>query len=152
LGIIPAKLDPAGASALFRGLDGGADETRGRGDRHRLQDREALPPEEESTRESAGEAETDTRFHITSLVLAADALVPMIRSHWMIENSLRWALDMIRRDDECRMRTDNAPANLTIVKHIALNVLRIGKTKDSLRMRRKVAAWDDEALARYIAA
>jgi hypothetical protein len=50
------------------------------------------------------------------------------------------------------VRTDNAPANLTIVKHIALNVLRTGKSKDSLRMRRKIAAWDDEALARYIAA
>ena len=45
---------------------------------------------------------------------------------------------MIFRDDECRVRTDNAPFNLAIVKHIALNVLRTGKSKDSLRMRRKV--------------
>jgi predicted transposase YbfD/YdcC len=106
----------------------------------------------ESKRESAGKTETETRFYITSLVLLANALGPMIRSHWMIENALHWVLDMIFRDDECRVRTDNAPANLTIVKHIALNVLRTGKSKDSLRMRRKVAAWDDEALARYIAA
>jgi predicted transposase YbfD/YdcC len=106
----------------------------------------------ESKRESAGKSETETRFYITSLVLLANALGPMIRSHWMIENGLHWVLDMIFRDDECRVRTDNAPANLTIVKHIALNVLRTGKSKDSLRMRRKVAAWDDEALARYIAA
>jgi predicted transposase YbfD/YdcC len=106
----------------------------------------------ESKRESAGKSETETRFYITSLVLLASALGPMIRSHWMIENGLHWVLDMIFRDDECRVRTDNAPANLTIVKHIALNVLRTGKSKDSLRMRRKVAAWDDEALARYIAA
>jgi predicted transposase YbfD/YdcC len=106
----------------------------------------------ESKRESAGKAEAETRFYITSLVLLAKALGPMIRSHWMIENGLHWVLDMIFRDDECRVRTDNAPANLTIVKHIALNVLRTGKSKDSLRMRRKVAAWDDEALARYIAA
>jgi len=106
----------------------------------------------ESKRESAGKTETETRFYITSLVLLANALGPMIRSHWMVENGLHWVLDMIFRDDECRVRTDNAPANLTIVKHIALNVLRTGKSKDSLRMRRKVAAWDDEALARYIAA
>ena len=106
----------------------------------------------ESKRESAGKTETETRFYITSLVLLANVLGPMIRSHWMIENGLHWVLDMIFRDDECRVRTDNAPANLTIVKHIALNVLRTGKSKDSLRMRRKVAAWDDEALARYIAA
>jgi predicted transposase YbfD/YdcC len=106
----------------------------------------------ESEREIAGKIETETRFYITSLVLLANALGPMIRSHWMVENGLHWVLDMIFRDDECRVRTDNAPANLAIVKHIALNVLRTGKSKDSLRMRRKVAAWDQEALARYIAA
>lgn len=106
----------------------------------------------ESKRESVGGTETETRFYITSLVLLANALGPMIRSHWMVENGLHWVLDMIFRDDDCRVRTDHAPANLTIVKHIALNVLRTGKSRDSLRMRRKVAAWDEEALARYIAA
>ena len=37
---------------------------------------------------------------------------------------------MIFRDDECRVRTDNAPFNLAIVKHIALNVLRTGKSNN----------------------
>ena len=69
----------------------------------------------------------------------------------MIENGLHWVLDMIFRDDDCRVRTDNAPANLTIIKHIALNALRTGKSKDSLRMRRKVAAWDGDALASLLA-
>src|SRR5271166_2126075 len=106
----------------------------------------------ESKRETEGKVETETRFYITSLALLASALGPMIRSHWMVENGLHWVLDMIFRDDECRVRTDNAPFNLAIVKHIALNVLRTGKSKDSLRMRRKVAAWDENALATYIAA
>jgi predicted transposase YbfD/YdcC len=106
----------------------------------------------ESQRETAAKSETETRFYISSLVLLANALGPIIRSHWMIENGLHWVLDMVLRDDECRVRTDNAPANLAVVKHIALNVLRTGKSNDPLRMRRKVAAWDDEALARYIAA
>lgn len=106
----------------------------------------------ESEREADGKVETETRFYITSLALLANALGPMIRSHWMIENGLHWVLDMVFRDDDCRVRTDNAPFNLAIVKHIALNVLRTGKTKDSLRMRRKVAAWDENALAAYIAA
>jgi len=106
----------------------------------------------ESQREANGRVEAETRFYITSLTLIANALGPMIRCHWMIENGLHWVLDMVFRDDECRVRTDNAPFNLAIVKHIALNVLRAGKTKDSLRMRRKVAAWDENALAAYIAA
>ncbi len=106
----------------------------------------------ESERETNGKVETETRFYITSLTLLANALGPMIRSHWMVENGLRWVLDVIFRDDECRVRTDNAPFNLAIVKHIALNVLRTGKSKDTLGMRRKVAVWDENALAAYIAA
>ena len=83
----------------------------------------------ESERETEGKLETETRFSITSLALIANALGPMIRSHWMVENGLHWVLDMVFRDDECRVRTDNAPFNLAIVKHIALNVLRTGKSK-----------------------
>ena len=61
-------------------------------------------------------------------------------------------MDMIFRDDECRVRTDHAPANFTTIKHMALNVLRNAKSKDSLRLRRKVAAWDDDFLASLIPA
>ena len=77
---------------------------------------------------------------------------PAAKSLRPTHHGLHWVLDMIFRDDECRVRTDNAPFNLAIVKHLALNVLRTGKSKDSLRMRRKVATWDDNALAAYIAA
>ena len=106
----------------------------------------------ESKRETNGKIETETRFYITSLALLAVAIRPMVRSHWMIENGLHWVLDMVFRDDDCRVTTDNAPFILHMVKQLALNVLRTGKSKDSLRMRRKVAAWDDNALAAYIAA
>jgi predicted transposase YbfD/YdcC len=103
-------------------------------------------------REIDGKVEIETRFYITSLALLAAAVNPMIRSHWMIENGLHWVLDMVFRDDDCRLRTDNAPFILGMVKQLALNVLITGKSKDSLRMRRKVAAWDDNALAAYLAA
>jgi hypothetical protein len=59
-------------------------------------------------------------------------------------------MDMIFRDDECRVRTDHAPANFTTIKHMALNLLRNAPGKDSLRLRRKVAAWDDNFLASLI--
>lgn len=106
----------------------------------------------ESERSAGGKIETETRFYITSLTLLATAIGPMIRSHWMVENGLHWVLDMVFRDDECRVRTDHAPFILHIVKQLALNVLRTRKSKDSLRMRRKVAAWDENALAAYLAA
>ena len=81
----------------------------------------------------------------------ASLIGPMIRSHWMIENGLHWILDMIFRDDECRVRTANAPANFVTIKHMAYNLKRRAKTKDSMRLRRKLAAWDDDFLASLIA-
>ena len=106
----------------------------------------------ESTREVAGKIDREMRLYITSLVLLANQIGPMVRGHWMIENSLHWVLDMIFRDDECRVRTDNAPANFATIKHMAYNVMRRAATKDSMRLRRKVAAWDDEFLASLVTA
>ena len=106
----------------------------------------------ESTREMAEKIERETRFYITSLVWMASQLGPVIRSHWAVENSLHWVMDMIFRDDECRVRTDHAPANFTTLKQIALNLIRKAPGKDSIRLKRKVAAWDDDFLASLIAA
>jgi predicted transposase YbfD/YdcC len=96
--------------------------------------------------------ERETRFYITSLVWLAHQMGPVIRSHWAIENSLHWVMDMIFRDDECRIRTEHAPANFTTLKHMAHNLIRRAPGKDSLRLKRKTAAWDDDFLASLIAA
>ena len=106
----------------------------------------------DSEREINGRIETETRLYITSLVLLAHALGPIIRSHWAVENSLHWVMDMVFRDDECRVRTDHAPANFTTLKHMALNLTRRAPGKDSLRVKRKVATWDDDFLASLLAA
>ncbi len=95
--------------------------------------------------------ERETRFYITSLALAASLIGPLIRDHWAVENSLHWVLDMVFRDDECRLRTDHAPANFTTLKHMALNLIRKAPGKDSTRLKRKIAAWDDDFLASLIA-
>jgi len=106
----------------------------------------------ESTRETDGVIEKDTRFYITSLVMLAHLLGPVIRSHWAIENSLHWVMDMVFRDDECRVRINHAPTNFTTIKHMARNLLRRPSGKDSMRVRRKVAGWDDEFLASLVTA
>jgi predicted transposase YbfD/YdcC len=106
----------------------------------------------DSIREIDGKEERETRFYITSLLLLAAQIGLMIRDHWAIENSLHWVMDMVFRDDECRVRTDHAPANFTTIKHMAHNLLRRAPGKDSLRLRRKVAAWDHDFLASLIAA
>ena len=100
----------------------------------------------------ADKMQQETRFYITSLVWLAHQLGPVVRGHWSIENSLHWVMDMLFRDDECRIRTHHAPANLTTLKHMAHNLIRKAPGKDSLRLKRKVAAWDDDFLASLIAA
>ena len=61
-------------------------------------------------------------------------------------------MDMTFRDDECRIRTQNAPENIVTLKHMAVNLARRKKGKDSVRLTLKTAAWDDDALANLIAA
>ena len=64
----------------------------------------------ESTRETGSKIETGTRFFITSLKDTADRIAATIRSHWAIENRLHWVMDMVFRDDDCRVREGNAAA------------------------------------------
>ena len=105
----------------------------------------------ENSRQIDGAITSETRVYITSLRLPAYLMGPIVRDHWSIENKLHWVMDMIFRDDECRVRTDHAPANFTTLKHMALNLIRRAPSKDSIRLRRKVAAWDDNFLACIIA-
>ena len=102
--------------------------------------------------EAPATEEADASRATATLVLLANAVGPMIRAHCAIENSLHWVMDMVFRDDECRVRTDNAPANFAICRHIAYNLTRNLPGKDSIRLRRKTAGWDDEYLVKIIAA
>ena len=61
-------------------------------------------------------------------------------------------MDMVFRDDECRIRKKNAPANFAAVKHMAANILRNAPGKESLRSKRHMAAWDDDFLQAIIVA
>ncbi len=106
----------------------------------------------ESTRETGTKIETETRFYIASLQDTADQIATAVRAHWAIENSLHWVMDMVFRDDDCRVREGNAAANFVTLKHMAHNLARRGPGNMSIRARRKAAAWDDEYLLSLAAA
>jgi predicted transposase YbfD/YdcC len=97
-----------------------------------------------------GKTETETRYYISSLEADATRQGEAIRAHWGIENSHHWVMDMVFRDDECRIRKANAPANFAVVKHMAANLLRRAPGQQSLRVKRRLAAWDDDFLASLI--
>jgi predicted transposase YbfD/YdcC len=86
------------------------------------------------------------------LTLPAETVGPMIRNHWAVENSLHWIMDMVFRDDECRIRTENAPENFVTLKHMANNLIRRAPGKDSQRLKRMTASWDDDFLASLVKA
>ena len=70
-----------------------------------------------------------------------------MRAHWGVENSLHWVLDVSFGEDGRTLRKDHTPQNLSLLRKIVLNIIRLappGKKKTSLRLRRKGAAWDDD--------
>jgi hypothetical protein len=49
---------------------------------------------------------------------------------------------MAMREDESRIRTDNAPANMAVLRHIALNVIRSDKSrKVGIKISQHKAGW-----------
>jgi predicted transposase YbfD/YdcC len=89
----------------------------------------------------------DSRHYICSARLAAEAAAAAVRRHWGIENRLHWVLDVVFKDDQCRLRTGHGAKNMAVVRHFAINLVRAANDKKSLRLRRKVAGWDTQYLA-----
>lgn len=102
--------------------------------------------------EEGGKTRREVRFLISSLRVEAELIASYIRDHWSVENGLHWVMDMVFRDDECRIRKDSAPANFAVIKHMASNILRAAKAKQSMRQKRHAAAWDDAFLCDLITA
>ena len=100
-----------------------------------------------SVREEAGKTTEETRYFICSFCGEIEKFAVATRSHWGIENSLHWVMDIVFREDECRVRKRHGPANFVILKHITQNMLKSLPGKMSMRVRRKRAGWDDTCLA-----
>ena len=100
-----------------------------------------------SERREEERVSVETRYYISSLELDARRLLGVARSHWGIENSVHWVLDVSFREDESRVRTGNAPENLATMRHAALNLLRQDRqSRISIKAKRKLAAWDNDYL------
>lgn len=84
----------------------------------------------------------ETRYFISSKLLSAAEAATAVRSHWAIENSLHWTLDVVFHDDQRRNRKGNGAINMAIVRHLAFNLVRAHADKRSLKSRRKRAGWD----------
>ena len=89
----------------------------------------------------------DTRYYISSADLTAEAAANAMRGHWGIENRLHWVLDVVFDEDQSRLRTGHGARNVAVVRHFAINLVRQAKDNKSIRLRRKLAGWDQDYLA-----
>ena len=93
-----------------------------------------------------GKTSFSRRYYLSSAPLSAKQFLRATRAHWGVENRLHWVMDVVFHDDLMRLRTQNGPANMALMRHSAINIFKqVGDTA-SLKIRRKTAAWDDSYL------
>ena len=103
------------------------------------------------TRETKTKTTSETAYYLLSTDLSPERCNEAVRSHWGVENRLHWRLDVTMNEDQDRTRLDNAPHNLAVLRHMALNVMQKDKSKNSLRGKFMRAGWDDRYLIRLLA-
>jgi predicted transposase YbfD/YdcC len=93
----------------------------------------------------------ERRFYACSVEPDAESIAGWVRGHWGIENRLHWSLDVAMREDESRVRTGHAAENLSILRHLALNLLKHETTcKRGIKGKRARAGWDDSYLLKVL--
>ena len=104
----------------------------------------------EAERTVNGTTTSEQRFYLLNQIVEATTLNTMVRSHWGIENQVHWVLDVVFHEDQSRIRTGDAPQNMAVVRHIALNLLRQETSKGSLKTKRFRAALNESYLAKVL--
>ena len=98
-----------------------------------------------------GEETLKTRFYISSLKANAKRILKATRQHWGIENGLHWVLDIAFNEDRSRVRKDHAPANLAVLRHMAVNLLKQETSaKGGIKAKRMQAGWNEDYLLKVL--
>jgi len=98
-----------------------------------------------------GETQTvEQRYFINSIRADAQRFAHGVRGHWGIENRLHWRLDVVFGDDASRIRKGNAPAIMTSIRHLCMNLFDQEPSSLSLAKKRRKAAWNDDFRAKVV--
>jgi predicted transposase YbfD/YdcC len=106
----------------------------------------------QSRRTIDGQTSKECRYFISSSKnKSAQELGAAIRNHWQVENNLHWSLDVSFREDDCRVRIENAAENFSRVRRIALSLIKLEKTaKVGVKGKRLKAGWNKEYLLKIL--
>ena len=107
----------------------------------------------ESERIIKDEIQKSSRYYLASLKLDGlkqGTLNASIRSHWSVENSLHWSLDVTFREDYSQVRTGHADQNFSTLRKVALNLLKKNSRKASIKRKRLKAGWNNEFLIQIL--
>jgi predicted transposase YbfD/YdcC len=103
----------------------------------------------ETTRD--GKTSIEQRYYILSRKLSGRRFAAAVRGHWSIENRLHWQLDVTFQEDQCRLRRGHADANFSILRRMALSLLKNNHTlKVGVKNKRLAAGWDDDYLEQVL--
>lgn len=105
----------------------------------------------EATRQVNEEESFERRYFISSLAPNARQAAEVTRSHWAIENSLHWVLDVAFGEDDSRVRAGNAAENLALIRKLTHNLLQQETSlKRGIKTKRLVAGWDRRYLLKIL--
>lgn len=90
-----------------------------------------------------GKEETEQQIYMSSLQAEAKKIAPMIRQHWGVENKVHWLLDVVYKEDDCRIRKDDGAENVAIIRRFCLNLSKLHPKKCSMKSKLKQAGWSD---------
>lgn len=96
--------------------------------------------------EREGKQTCETSYYITSLEAKVGVFSESVRSHWGIENSLHWVMDVVFGEDRSRIRQGHAAENMSFLRRLVTTLLKQDTSKSSLKQKRKEAAWDTSFL------
>ena len=85
----------------------------------------------------------ETRYFISSLGREPEQILAAVRCHWEVENVLHWVLDVSFREDDSRIRREQAAENMGVLRKMARNICQKTPTKHSNKMKIRVRGWDD---------
>lgn len=98
-----------------------------------------------------GAEQIEIRYYILSRYVSAKRFAEGVRSHWGIENSLHWQLDVTFGEDQCRVRKGHADANLSVLRRTALSLLKHETSaKIGVKNKRLNAGWDESYLEKVV--